>query len=287
MKTNLFFLALLSLVISCGGPTPSPVPPAPIPTPIVPPSPPPDIPQLHALGFHKTNSGHGLVNAAFKNADRVGELPVKFDWESLGFHVPVRNQGGCGSCWAFASAMTLDYAAVIFLGKSLVLSEQQIVSCDNDFGGCGGGDYAGDFMVKTGVALDSDFPYQAANLRCKSGLVSAVKGTSWSNIGAADRNPTADEIKAAIMEFGAVGVDVAATSSWDSYSGGVKQNCHGTGINHLVTATGWDDTKTSVTGKTVWHIKNSWGTNYGEAGYMWLPEGCDSVAQDAAYVQVK
>ncbi len=277
MNKILSFL-LLVFIVSCGsqnGPGPNPEP-----------TPTPDAPS-YATGFVKMDpNAFGLAKAQpFKNADRVGELPIRFDWRKLGFDVPIRNQGSCGSCFIFSSTASLNSALWIFLGQNVLTSEQEQLDCDNDFAHCNGGDFTGDYLVKYGVASDADYPYQGYEGKCRrSQFKRAAQPIAWYNVGASNRSPTNEEIKAAIMQFGYISVDVAATSSWNSYDGGVKQSCGGKSINHMTHLVGWDDT---LGGRGVWIMGNSWRDTWGDHGYALMPYGCDSIARDAAYVEIK
>ena len=235
-----------------------------------------------ATGYIKSHIGHGLaVGAPFHNVEITGDLPNKFSWVSSGFSTPVRNQGNCGSCWAFASVETMNSAAKIFLKKDMSFSQQQLVSCDTDYYGCMGGDFAGDYMVQEGLVLDSTFPYVAYKEECPNNLKQVMKAHSWANVGAEDRSPTVLEMKKALITFGPLAVSVAATMSWKTYKGGVKKQCGGRRVNHLVTLTGWDDTREAG---GVWEVKNEWGSKWGKGGYIILPYGCDKIGDDAAYI---
>lgn len=267
-------------VVPIGTATPSPIIPTPINTPV--PTPTPDIPQKHMMGFKKSWSGHGLVeNGPYGVADRVQPIPEHFDWRALGFSIPVRNQGQCGGCWAFSTAMAVDYAMLIFQGRNEIISEQEIVDCDTDFWGCQGGDFAGAYILANGESLDSDYPYKAVSGSCKAKSKPRIAPlSSWSNLGTANAAPTTEELQLALMEFGPLSVSVAANSAWDSYSGGVMTSCSSTQIDHMVTLVGWD-------GKGNWIIQNQWGSDWGDNGFILMPYGCDLIANDAAYVVTK
>ena len=289
---KLFLVSLVlaaALLIKCGNNSVDPnaqvpMPPVVVPgTPVVPGI--PVVPQpLHWRGFKKPVTGGLHAGAPFVLADVQGNLPIKFNWIEAGFNIPVKNQGSCGSCYSFSSIENLEWSALIFLGIDKRLSTQEIVSCDNANFGCGGGNFSGDFEVANGIALESDFPYAGNNESCPNGLVSAVKPTSYMNIGDGTNSPTIVQLKEAIREYGPLSVDVAATASWDSYKGGVKTDCGGTQIDHLVVAYGWDDTQGP---SGIWLVRNSWGGSYGINGDILLPFNCDSIATDAATVLVK
>jgi C1A family cysteine protease len=275
---NIFFLFLL-LICSCAanqqsgeelkpGPHPHPVPVDPDAT-------------KHATGFNKLYTGHGLAQGAdFKNSDMfVGNIPITFDWRNLGFSVPVRDQGSCGSCWAFSTIAGLDASMMIFDWHTDLASEQEVVDCDKDFAGCNGGDFAGDYLVKNGVSSDHDYPYKAQDGSCQK-HAKLVTPYAWHNVGAADRNPTQKELQAAIMQFGYVSVSVYAHSNWDGYTGGVMEGCKKSQANHLVNLVGWDKSGN-------WIVRNQWGDSWGDHGYATMPVGCDSIGDEAAYIVLR
>lgn len=211
------------------------------------------------------------------------ELPSHFDWRDQvpGAFEPARNQGSCGSCWAFATTGTVETAYAIFYpGKKIDLAEQQILDCSGA-GSCGGGYYdALDYARSTGVPDEAQNPYTARDTRCKSSAQPVAKIASWQYVG--DGEPTTEEIKAAIYQYGPVSVTV--NGSFSSYSGGVYNRCNYSGTNHMVMLVGWDDKE------QYWIMRNSWGTSWGEAGYMRIKwEGspgrkCNRVGETAAYV---
>ena len=235
--------------------------------------------QQHHTGAVKPDNWNRGVTF-FNPIVQLGTLPASFDWEAQGVKTPVRDQGSCGSCWAFGSTQTLENTVKRVLGKDIDFSEQQIVSCDNNSSGCSGGWFAGDYMVKNGLGTEAQFPYTASNAKCKANLTPAAQPIRWAYAGAANRVPTAEEVKTAIMQFGAVSVTVAASSGWSVDANGVLKGCGNGSINHMVTVTGWDD---SINGGA-WKMKNSWGTSWGQAGYAWVKYGCYKIASEAAYV---
>ena len=218
----------------------------------------------------------------FNPVVHVATLPAKFDWEET-VKTPVRDQKSCGSCWAFATTQTLENAVKRMDGKDIDFSEQQIVSCAKEFYGCGGGWYAGDYIVKNGQAEESLFPYSASNASCKSGLPASAKPIRWAFAGGANRAPTNDEIKTAIQTFGVVSVTVSASSGWGVDANGVLKGCGSGRTNHMVAVTGWDD---SINGGS-WKMKNSWGSGWGNKGYAWVKYGCYRIAEEAAYVVLR
>lgn len=212
----------------------------------------------------------------------VGTLPATFDVRSVVQIPDIKNQGGCGSCWAFGSTAAFEIAMRMAGISKDLLSEQELVSCDRDFFGCGGGDFAHGYQQMIGQSLASEFPYVGRNVRCKRGLSHQHKLASWGFASGVDgQSPTVDQVKAVILQYGASAVTVYADQNMMNYDGGVFDTCRNRGTNHIVTLIGWDD----ATG--TWLMRNSWGKNWGEQGYMHIKYGCSNVAQDATFVVVK
>ena len=217
-------------------------------------------------------------------------VPVSFDWRSLNGVTPIRNQGGCGSCWAFCAIGTMECAMKIATGTDVDLSEQWLVSCTNA-GKCSGGWHTAAFNYLRcnqgydpcgggGAVLESAFPYVASNAACHCPYAHPYVLTSWAMVSAA--NPTIAELKQAIYEHGPIGVTVYADSAFQAYSGGVFNACADPGYdNHCVVLVGWEN---GTVGDGVWIMRNSWGSDWGEDGYMRIAWGCSRIGGNAAYV---
>lgn len=209
------------------------------------------------------------------------DMPWDFDWRDLqGGLTPIKDQGGCGSCWAFGTTAALEQAIKIRLGQTVSLSEQEIVSCSN-YGSCLGGNFANGYQQSPGQSLTSEFPYRAMDVRCKSGLSHQWKIKSWGYVGAQGRAPSVDELKAAIMQYGAVTVTVYADNNFQRYKSGIFNTCSNGTTNHMVALVGWNDID------QVWYLRNSWGTSWGEQGYMRIKWNCSRVGEEATYVDVE
>jgi inhibitor of cysteine peptidase len=220
------------------------------------------------------------------SSTEVMDLPEAFDWRDSVDLPDVRNQGGCGSCWAFASVGVLECAIKIKDGIDVDLSEQWLVSCNRDDWGCDGGWWAyyyfwfkADGCGDTGPVYESDYPYAAQDLPCgcpyehqEQHLIS-----SYTNISS---NP--DRIKSVLLEDGPVGVTVFVNSAFQAYGGGVFNGCQSGEINHAVVIVGWDDNQGP---EGVWIVRNSWGPWWGEdGGYMRIPYYCSSIGSNATRV---
>jgi len=215
-------------------------------------------------------------------------LPTAYDWRDVTGPLPVRNQGGCGSCWAFSTIGALEWGILIWDRDIIDLSEQWLVSCDEGSFGCGGGWLAFDFFLAEtdpcghcGAVLEADFPYAASNLPCACPYPHHYFIETWGeaiDVGGAFE---IDEIKQAIMTYGPVSCYVSVTPAFQAYNSGVFNACDGAGLNHAVVLIGWDDAQGS---DGVWIMRNSWGSGWGENGHMRIEYDCSMIGTDASYL---
>jgi len=225
------------------------------------------------------------AHAKFEKVFSGVKLPEKFSWLEKLPGWTVKNQGQCGSCWAFAQTAILE--AAIQLDKELPaphsLSEQELVSCDTRSMGCRGG-YFTDYQVQIGQTDEVNYPYVAKNTFCRKDVPHDVKAYEVAFVGDGNSSPTVEELKTAIMTKGPIAVTVGADSAFMNYRAGTvfgQNGCRQPGTNHMVVLTGWDDAKNA------WQLRNSWGRNWGENGYMWIRYGCNRVAEQATFVVYK
>ena len=197
--------------------------------------------------------------------------PASLDWRSNGgnFVTPVRDQGGCGSCWAFAATAALESNVLIgnhSPGIDLNLSEQVLVSCGSA-GSCNGGSPAGSaqFFQSTGIPLETCYPYTATNGSCSNACAgwqsSAYRISSWSYV--TYNQATVEALKNALYTYGPLSTTFAVYNDFFSYSSGVYHYVTG-GLAgyHAVLLVGYDDPG------QYFIVKNSWGTWWGESGYF-------------------
>jgi C1A family cysteine protease len=218
-------------------------------------------------------------------------LPAAFDWRTMATLPAIRNQGGCGSCWAFATQGVFE-SMVSIQGKISPpdTSEQFLVSCNTNGWSCSGGwwghpynvDKLGVSQSTVGAVTESDFPYTAQNTVCKANLPHFYKGAAWFNITTPYTVPTVDQMKQTIYTHGPISVAVCVGNSFMSYRGGVfatdeKSSCGGY-VNHAVVLVGWDDANQT------WILRNSWGTSWGTQGYMFIKYGMSNVGYNATYL---
>lgn len=213
------------------------------------------------------------------------DLPAMFDWrwKANGLQ-PIRNQKSCGSCWAFSVTATLEALIRIQTGKLVDLAEQTLVSTCSNSGDCGGGYFSAlNYMKMPGLPDESQDPYLARNSSCKSGLRPAEKIVRWAYVGSRERGPSIEQIKTALITKGPLSVTVYANSAMTSYQGGIFNSCANATPNHMVNLEGWNDDG------QYWIMRNSWGTSWGQNGYMNIRYTsnsgikCSQIGEAAAY----
>lgn len=230
----------------------------------------------------------GVTHVRYK-ADDCADLPTEFDLRKLGTVSTIKDQGNCGSCWAFSKSGTLESALLAGSSPGLDLAEQELVSCDRNNYGCGGGNISTDgseYQQVHGQALETDFPYRAQDISCKQGLKPAAKATGFVAIGASGRSPTEQELKCALFKSHTVPWITADASNWGSPPRSELTpftSCRGGETNHAIGVVGWH----TINGKTYFIMKNSWGTGWGDKGYMSLPLGCSLFGEEVVMAVVE
>lgn len=213
------------------------------------------------------------------------ELPSSYDWRTSAALSPIRNQGNCGSCWAFSTAATFEDSISIKDHQSRDISEQHLVSCDKHGWNCDGGFWAFDMYEEAGAVYESDMRYSGTNGSCPANLPRHEKATNWAYVGTPiGAAPAVADLKRAIVEFGPISVGLNATMSLQMYSGGIFSKCVPTTVNdlnHAVNIVGWDDAG------GYWIMRNSWGSSWGDKGYMKIKYGCNGIGSAASYVNYK
>jgi len=250
----------------------------------------------HDLGLHSytlgLNNYGDLTNAEFnkimnglrvdlnqtKSANRRTyvapanvQLPDSVDWRTKGYVTEVKDQGQCGSCWAFSSTGALEGQHFAKTSQLVSLSEQNLVDCSRKQGnmGCNGGlmDQAFTYIQENnGIDTESSYPYEAVDQKCrfKSADVGATD-TGYTDVAQQDENA----LQSAIATVGPISVAIDAShSSFQLYKSGVynERACSTTQLDHGVLAVGYD----SQNGQDYYIVKNSWGTSWGNQGYIYM-----------------
>jgi cathepsin L len=212
------------------------------------------------------------------------DLPDAVNWTTKGYVTPVKNQGQCGSCWAFSATGALEGQNFKKAGRLVSLSEQNLVDCSKSYGneGCNGGwNYLAMLYVAKNGGIDTEqaYPYEAKDDVCRF---------SRSTIGAtcldyAQVIPRADEsaLAAAVVSVGPISVCIdAGHQSFHSYRQGVYYEPHCSSTpDHCVLVAGYG----TYQGQDYWLIKNSWGTSWGVNGYMMLARNRKNQCGIASY----
>lgn len=201
-------------------------------------------------------------------------LPPPSDTYYMADYTSVKNQGSCGSCWAFSTAGMFE-SVLLKQGISTDLSEQWLVSCNDDGWGCNGGWFANSYYLNPGAVLEKCFRYKALDLPCKDDCPYVYVANSSKSISGVD------SIKNAIKTYGGVSCAVTVTYYFQAYSGGVFNYDSNSTVNHAVVLVGWDD---ELGSGGAWRMKNSWGTGWGEGGLMWIEYGCSNIGYGANYL---
>ena len=204
----------------------------------------------------QTPNGWCRNGATFLSADEAA--PASVDWRTQGGVSPVKDQGQCGSCWAFSTIAFLESQSLIKNKAYVTYSEQQLVDCDHlGDQGCNGGlmQTAMQYIQQNGIESDSRYPYKARDQTCafnKGNVIATVSDVHcYENI-------TNAQLQTYVSTVGPLSIAVDA-SSFQMYDSGVL-NCRGASLNHGVLLVGYT--------ADTWIVKNSWGKNWGEAGFV-------------------
>jgi C1A family cysteine protease len=210
-----------------------------------------------------------LKTVATPQEELAAPVSNDIDWVAAGAVTPVKDQGQCGSCWAFSATGTLEGAVAIKTKQVPNVAEQQLVDCAGQFGnqGCNGGlmttalDYVLSLSTK-GISGTKDYPYTARDGRCKNPLPAVAATISGHKEVASGEN---DQLMAALT-IGPVAVAIEADQTcFQFYHSGIldDRSC-GTALDHGVLLVGAG----SEGGKDYWRIKNSWGASWGDNGFI-------------------
>ncbi|BDU76321.1 C1 family peptidase [Mesoterricola sediminis] len=229
-------------------------------------------------------------------------LPSRY----VGWFSNVKDQGSCGSCWAFSTIGGLESAYLMAHGApqgavgsdgrirpsatTPALSEQQVLSCNPWGYDCNGGNYAFSMLQPSrsgrgsgyypGAVSASAYPYIAQAVACAVPTQATwTPVRTWGYVGTGWSMPSTAAIKAAIYAHGAVSATVYADNYFMAYTGGVFDGTDNRSqVNHAIQLVGWDDAKGA------WLLKNSWSPAWGINGFMWIRYGANSVGFATAWV---
>jgi len=222
--------------------------------------------------FKKRNGYRATEGAAQAPLLDTSNLDASFDWRDHGAVNPIKDQGQCGSCWAFSTVANIEGVGAVETGTLLDLSEQQLMDCDTADGGCNGGlpSNAFQFMIDQGMGLEGEaaYPYTAADGTCTE-----AKAQEKAFIAAWHQTSTDEaQIAASLQQYGPLSIGINA-NTLQFYTGGVasptKSSCNPRALDHGVAIVGFG----TDSGKDYWTIRNSWGSSWGESGYFRMVRG--------------
>jgi hypothetical protein len=204
-------------------------------------------------------------------------LPVRFDWREYGKVTSVKDQGPSGTALAFATIGSYESAILVDNGPYEDLSEQYLMDCQGGIGIAKGIEWGFPDMMEGTPRGDS---YSAGGLADLPGCFKCYPISAWYYVGDDSSVPDTTALKQAIYDHGPVCAAVYASTAFMYYSGGIFKYNQSGSVNHAVVLVGWNDDG------GYWILKNSWGTNWGESGYMRIAYGCNQVGYGAAYATV-
>jgi len=227
------------------------------------------------LTYVPTNSSQPRVNVVLDSAPAT-----VVDWRTKGAVTEVKDQGQCGSCWAFSATEAIESYWFLSSSKLVELSPQQITSCDKRDGGCNGGNTETAYQYvhsAGGIETSADYPYTSGGGQtgvCKFNAAKvAVKVAGYKSVARGESN-----LKSALNN-GPVSVCLAA-EAFQSYRSGILRSCPGQ-VDHCVQAVGYDDANSPP----YWIVRNSWAKSWGEQGYIRIASGSDlcHISDDVTY----
>ncbi|EAN31018.1 Papain family cysteine protease family protein [Theileria parva strain Muguga] len=223
------------------------------------------------LEFKKMSYKNPIYISKLKEAKGVEEIKdislvtgENLDWTRTDTVSPVKDQGDhCGSCWAFSSIGSVESLYRLYKNKSYFLSEQELVNCDKSSMGCSGGlpITAMEYIHSKGISFESEIPYIGIDAPCRPSIKNKVFVDSISIL-------KGNDVVNKSLVISPTVVAIAATRELKLYQGGVYTGKCGDALNHavLLVGEGYDE----ETGLRYWIIKNSWGEDWGENGFLRL-----------------
>ena len=249
-------------------------------------------------------TGQRMPDGSLAGGSPVGQPPASFDWRTQNKVTSVKNQGGCGSCYAFAAIANIESRILIDTNTTAPVnsSENNAKECNwrelNSYGcpaqcwgSCDGGNYRmlASLFSRKGLVLESDDPYVAVDVACNSSCPYNKTLLDWRIISTGSV-PDTNVLKNYIMTYGPVYTTLYADSGQgfnSGYGGSYTFNYTSSGTNHAVLIVGWSnslppDQQTGLPGDG-WIVKNSWGAGWGDNGYFYMHYGAANIGMYSSF----
>ena len=240
-------------------------------------------------GFHTAAAGQ--TSEFIHDDENVGISGIQVDWRSKGAVTGVKDQGQCGSCWSFSTTGAVEGIWKLKNGTLTSLSEQNLMDCSRSYGnmGCNGGlmDSAFKYIINNqGIDTEKSYPYEMkTSYNCRYGQSGKVWGAvihKYYDV----RSGSESSLQTAVNgQPVSVAID-ASNASFQLYKGGIynEPKCSSSRLDHGVLAVGYGHD-----GSDYWIVKNSWGTGWGDAGYIYMSRNANNqcgIATQASYPYV-
>lgn len=226
--------------------------------------------KIYINGYKKPN--YGLRRKQIK-LDYFDDLPSEIDWTLKGAVTEVKDQGQCGSCWAFSTTGSVEGSYFLSTGKLVSFSEQQLVDCSGSYDnqGCNGGlmEYGFKYIEDNGICAEQEYGYKAVDGKC-------VKCTTITKIDSfVDITPNNELALQMAVSLQPISIAIEADQlMFQFYHSGVFTSTCGTNLDHGVLIVGYG----TLNGVDYWKVKNSWGATWGDKGYILLQRNVKSAS---------
>lgn len=226
-------------------------------------------------------------------------IPDSIDWTTKNVVTPVKNQGQCGSCWAFAGVASIESQVAIKTGKLVSLSDQNVIDCSESVGnaGCNGGWVDKGYQVRLfrylvsishpvlqyvirnrGIDSEASYPYKWRKEECHfDAKTNATSIAGYQSLWARGE----EFMKQVVATIGPIAVLIDASSGgFKGYRSGVLHEPNCANLNHAVLVVGYGE----LNGVKYWKVKNSWGSGYGDNGYILMERDFNNMCHIADYI---